>query len=87
MAGGTYLGWGGVPPLAGGGTYLGRGGLNLARVRPPPGVDRQTSVKTVPTTYAGGNYSNYQTSCVLWKETRAARSRDSSFPGTDVIDT
>ena len=59
--GGTYLGWGG--------TYLGQGGYlpwlggggvpTLAEVGThPPGVDRQTPVKTVPsrrTTYAGGN--------------------------------
>ena len=52
--GDTYLGWGG--------TYLGvstldRGVPILAGVHPPPGVDRQTPVKTVPsrrTTYAGG---------------------------------
>ena len=49
LAGGTYLCWGLYLPCPGG-TYL--GGY-------PPGVDRQTPVKTVPsrrTTYAGAKY-------------------------------
>ena len=65
--GGTYLGQGrgtclGVPPILTwlGGTYLGRGRGTYLGVAPllPPGVDRQTPVKTVAsrrTTCGGGN--------------------------------